>query len=289
MPLVGVYDRPRSDYFPGSGQFPSDTWRTRAVGGIASGEAMGTAVVDDSTPRIYGVGIASAEAFGAPAQVSVPGLAQYPSSSRFPDRFVQGSQLYLLLWQMDGGGVASGEAFDSGWLFETTKPLDIAGPVGMPRVGLRPGRGRLPGHLLPVTVEEPQHPYRRIHFPSSTVFPGLDLYPDRYDLTPVARHGWSIITGRETIRVRRNGTFHTFKAVFDKAVGHLNAHGVFSSDLSGRIPYTVEFSGSIETSELAGGVDAVELATGSAPVELEATSVELDFEDSPLIGVEVVS
>jgi hypothetical protein len=116
------------------------------------------------------------------------------------------------------------------------------GPVGPPRFGLFPGPGKTPGHLIGAGSEfDTPILYRRIYFPSTTIYPYIGLYPGRTDFSPKARNGAMRVRGRMSWALVREGLLRQFRVQYEGA-GDFNMVGVFSSDLYGRMTAMVEFA-----------------------------------------------
>lgn len=259
---------PNSHFFPTEDFYPDDAQRPSDGG-------------------IFGFGVPSAESFGAPD--GAPDPARWPRTAQFPTADLSGARVFTAPdFLISTVGVASSEAFDRMWLDETVYELNPdAGPVGPPRHGLRPSLGKQPGSIDGAPISETQFLYRRIHFPKTTVYPGRGLYTERVDSTPKQRLGWTVTAGHGTWKVRKNARFRAATASFNSPIGHFNAHGVFSSDLSGRIPYVVELSDGKSMSDLAGGVEPVELALLNASVEMDDPAFGVELEAFDEVEVEV--
>jgi hypothetical protein len=272
--VPGVSGLPSSLRYPSASSFPStaDTGvvLTRSVVSIAAlaippGEQFGLPA--------FGM-FARVAALGVPSTETIPGLSGLPSPRRYPSatawpspesgvRLLAGSVSILTL------AILSGELHGANLVGRLLFiPPPPSGAVGPPRHGLRPGPGKQPGHISD-TGSDLDSPvtYRRIRYPSATINPSRGLYPARWDFTPKNRRGWFVVTGRQSWDVVRNRRYRTFVASIHGA-GFFNAHGVFSSDVYGKIPTVVELADGSLTVDLGGDAEAVELASIDLELEL---------------------
>jgi hypothetical protein len=236
---------PLTTPYPSSSRFPSAT------------------VYPSQNSTIFSVGIPSTLALGKPD--ALPRRYALPSSLRTPG---SSAGLRVILFPRTVGGIGFSRAtvFGVATFFEIDYHVPARfEPVGEPRHGLRAGPGRYPG----ASLSGSQFLYSRIAVPSSSARPKRGQLPARTDFTPRALTGYSIVTNRDELSVSTDASFHRFVATFEQT-GHFNAFGVFSSDLSAKLPVMVEMSD---------GVTSVELADGNSLVELAPTlAIEVEVE-----------
>lgn len=240
--------------------------RLIAALGIDSSEQLGVTRIG---LVVSAPGVSSAELFGQPD--GLPRKNRWPSPGSFPSPSLDGLHLNQgppMPVTIAAAGISSAAAAGTPRLSElvyVTPPP--SGAVGQPRKNLRPGKGKYPGPLVAGTDHDSPVTYKRIRFPSTTIFPSRGMYPDRWDMSPRQRYGWFLVTDRSTLSARRNGRFRKFVASFTLG-GHFNAHGVFSSDLSGKMGVMVELSDGVFVVELSDGLESAELLALDLEVEL---------------------